>query len=54
MSIYDTMDIALWEAKMNKENCCGNCKHYTEAYCNLMDELVEPLDNCGMFDGGEQ
>ena len=30
---------------------CGNCKHYTEAYCNLMDELVEPQDNCGMYDG---
>ena len=42
------------DKKMNKENCCGNCKHYQEAYCNLMDELVEPLDNCGMFDGGEQ
>ena len=31
--------------------CCGNCRHYQEAYCNLMDDLVEPLDNCGMFDG---
>lgn len=30
--------------------CCGNCKHYKEAYCSLMDELVEPEDNCGMCD----
>ena len=35
--------------------CCGNCKHYTigEAYCNLMDELTEPCDNCGMYDEAE-
>ena len=33
--------------------CCGNCRHYQEAYCNLMDDLVEPLDNCGMFDGDD-
>ena len=33
---------------------CGNCRHYREAYCNLMDELVEPLDNCGMFDNGDE
>jgi len=26
--------------------CCGNCKHYQygEAYCHLMDDLVEPAD----------
>jgi hypothetical protein len=30
--------------------CCANCKHYREAYCSLMDELVEPEDNCGMCD----
>ena len=30
--------------------CCGNCKHYKEAYCSLMDDLVEPEDNCGMCD----
>ena len=23
--------------------CCGNCKHYKEAYCNLMDDLVESI-----------
>ena len=51
MSIYDTMDIAEWEAKRMKTECCGNCKHYQEAYCHLMDELVEPEDNCGCFDG---
>ena len=28
--------------------CCGNCKHYNDAYCSIMDELVEPEDNCGM------
>lgn len=33
--------------------CCGNCRHYTKHYCNLMDDLVEPLDNCGMFDNGD-
>ena len=39
---------------MNK--CCGNCRHYKmfEAYCYLMDELVEPNDHCGMFDDGGQ
>ena len=35
-------------------DCCGNCRHYKEAYCNLMDDLVEPLDNCGMFDDGDE
>lgn len=34
--------------------CCGNCKHYKEAYCSLMDELVEPEDNCGMCDCGDK
>ena len=34
--------------------CCGNCKHYKEAYCNLMDDLVEPLDNCGMYNGDRE
>ena len=33
--------------------CCGNCRHYKETYCNLMDDLVQPLDNCGMFDGDD-
>ena len=37
---------------MNK-GCCGDCRHYSEAYCHLMDDLVEPLDCCGMFDGVE-
>ena len=37
---------------MNKGQC-GDCKHYQEAYCHLMDELVEPTDNCGCFDGGQ-
>ena len=35
---------------MNK-GTCKECRHYSEKYCNLMDELVEPLDNCGMYDG---
>lgn len=30
--------------------CCGNCRHFQESYCHLIDDLVEPLDNCGMFD----
>ena len=34
--------------------CCAECKYYKEAYCNLMDDLVEPLDNCGMFDNGDK
>jgi len=38
---------------MIKKGHCGNCRHYKEAYCYLMDELVEPEDNCGMFDGVE-
>ena len=41
---------------MKKSNeCCGNCRHYTfgKAYCNLMDELVSPEENCGMFDGDD-
>ena len=33
--------------------CCGNCRHYREVYCNLMDDLVNELDNCGMYDGAE-
>ena len=33
--------------------CCEYCKHYRKEYCNLMDDLVEPLDNCGMFDNGD-
>jgi len=32
--------------------CCGNCKYYREAYCYLIDDLVEALDNCGMYDDG--
>ena len=40
--------------------CCGNCnyyketyrKEYRESYCNLMDDLVNPLDNCGLFKRG--
>lgn len=37
---------------MKNKRCCGNCKHYKlfEAYCNLMDELTEPTDNCGLYD----
>ena len=38
---------------MNKGQC-DNCRHYEEEYCHLMDELVKPLDNCGMYDEGEQ
>ena len=34
--------------------CCGNCRHYKEAYCNLIDDLVEPCDNCGMCDCGDK
>ena len=34
--------------------CCGNCKHYQDNYCNLMDDLVQQLDNCGMFDGDDK
>lgn len=33
--------------------CCEYCKHYSKDYCNLMDELVNRQDNCGMFDGDE-
>ena len=32
--------------------CCGNCRHYEETYCHLMDELVESADHCGMCDTG--
>ena len=35
---------------MRNKGCCGNCKHYAGEYCVLMDELVQPEDNCGMFD----
>ena len=34
--------------------CCANCNHYSEAYCSLMDDLVNPLDNCGMFNCGDE
>ena len=34
--------------------CCGNCRHYQDNYCNLMDDLVQQLDNCGMFDGDDK
>ena len=34
--------------------CCGNCRHYREAYCCLMDDLVNHLDNCGMFNCGDE
>lgn len=34
-------------------SCCGECKHYNEKYCSLMDELVEPCDCCGLCDTGE-
>ena len=30
---------------------CANCKHWSEAYCDLMDDLTEPADNCGLWDG---
>ena len=41
--------------------CCANCKHYTEtyrrayreSYCSIIDDLVNPLDNCGMFNCGD-
>lgn len=33
--------------------CCGNCQYYREAYCSLMDDLVEPVDNCGLFKGDD-
>ena len=29
---------------------CEECRHYTETYCNLMDEIVKPADHCGMCD----
>ena len=32
--------------------CCANCKYYREAYCSLMDDLVEPCDCCGLCDDG--
>ena len=35
---------------MNKEECC-ECQHYSKRYCHLMDELVNPEDNCGMWNG---
>ena len=40
---------------MNKGQC-GDCKYYKvgEAYCSLMDDLVEPLDCCGLFDDGDK
>ena len=38
---------------MVKLECCGNCRHYKEAYCYLMDELVECTDNCGMYTEGD-
>ena len=35
-------------------SCCGECKHYHDPkYCNLMDELVELCDCCGLCDTGE-
>lgn len=37
---------------MNKGQC-STCQHYKEEYCNLMDELVKPLDNCGLYTDGE-
>ena len=39
---------------MRNKGQCGDCRHYQlgEAYCHLMDELVESCDCCGMFDGG--
>lgn len=30
--------------------CCANCRHYSEDYCSLMDELVNECDCCGMCD----
>ena len=34
---------------------CETVGHYQNPkYCILMDELVEPLDNCGMYDNGEK
>ena len=47
MTTYTMEDVTV-----KNEEYCGNCKHYQEAYCNLMDELVEPLDHCGMCDTG--
>ena len=29
----------------------ANCKYWSEAYCNLMDDLTEPADNCGLWNG---
>ena len=35
---------------MNND-CCGKCKHYQcPEYCILMDEIVKPVDCCGMCD----
>ena len=38
--------------KMNES--CEECKHYTKQYCNLMDELVQPVDHCGLYQGEKQ
>lgn len=34
---------------------CETCQHYKikENYCNLMDELVQPQDNCGLYNKGD-
>ena len=35
--------------------CCENCNHFQcPHYCVLMDDLVEPADNCGLYDGDEK
>ena len=48
-----TITCIMEDVTVNKGQC-SDCRHYKEAYCNLMDELVEPQDNCGMYDGGEE
>ena len=36
------------------DESCEECKHYIETYCNLMDELVQPADHCGLYQGEKQ
>ena len=40
--------------KKNNNECCGNCRYYkfSTTYCHLMDDLVDPVECCGLFDMG--
>ena len=35
---------------------CMNCRHFDSKhdYCNLMDDIVHPCDNCGLYDGSDK